>query len=798
MRDFPKQFVDAVRESVDLIAYVQRFHDLRKAGAAEYVDRKNPSLTFNQIKRIWSEFGSNRMGGKKTSGDVIDYEMARSGCSFTEAVETLASFAGIKLPAEYERDRKKKNGSNGHHQEEPPPPTGPDDYGGAPAGTQAFRPKGADITRTHDYTDRDGTLIYQVCRREFVKDGKRRKTFFQRRPVPGEDGNWINGLKGGVYLRRKDGDFVVADDDKLRDFKWRNAQQMDVPDCPHMLYRLGELMDECELPEDERRPIFIAEGEKDCDTLAAWGCVATTNSGGAKNWSADFPPFFAGCDVVILVDNDDAGRAHGDIVASSIKPYASRVRLLDWKEHWPNCAPKSDVTDWKERNGGSLEWLCEIVDGLEGWRPRKPASMFGAIHFSELDLPGPELEWLVKGIVTRGDVSIMYGNWGAGKSFLAVDMGMAIARGSSWFGRRTAVGSGELVVYQAGEGALGVKNRLRAYRQHHHIMEPLPFALLSQRVNFFVSDKDALALIEEIKSLQVFYGGRCAMLILDTFAAMSPGADENSGRDVGPVLERCRKIANTLGCHVMIIDHVNKAGEALRGWSGKEGNVDTSIRVEENLDEIIEQPGDRDGTPIPRTVRRWKLVKQKDQMRGAEGKFTLHAINLEQDKDGDWQTSAIVGALDAQEEAESKGAVTRGWAVLPKDEHITLFRCLDQTIRKRGRPPPPEVKAPPSAVAITKKEWQDAYHELSKGHFELDPAQINRLNSRIYRSQNVWVGMGLIETADIWVWRTGKKVHKVDRREYRRQEPQQEQRTTAPGEDAKDVEDILARDQGLM
>lgn len=63
-------------------------------------------------------------------------------------------------------------------------------------------------------------------------------------------------------------------------------------------------------------------------------------------------------------------------------------------------------------------------------------------------------EWLVKNVLTRGEQAMLVGASQSGKSFLAIDLAFAIARGVPWFGNKTRKG---LVVYQAGESAKGVR-----------------------------------------------------------------------------------------------------------------------------------------------------------------------------------------------------------------------------------------------------------------------------------------------------------------------------------------------------
>ncbi len=54
-------------------------------------------------------------------------------------------------------------------------------------------------------------------------------------------------------------------------------------------YRLPELA-----AADPRRSVFVVEGEKDADRLAALGAVATCNPGGAGKWRPEFGAHLAG------------------------------------------------------------------------------------------------------------------------------------------------------------------------------------------------------------------------------------------------------------------------------------------------------------------------------------------------------------------------------------------------------------------------------------------------------------------------------------------------------------------------
>ncbi|MFC1782299.1 phage/plasmid primase, P4 family [Planctomycetota bacterium] len=174
------------------------------------------------------------------------------------------------------------------------------------------------IVNTYDYCDESGKMIFQAVRFE-------PKDFKQRRP----DGNggWIFNLKG---IKR-------------------------------VLYRLPELI---------RAPIpgwiFISEGEKDSDNLAALGLTATTCPMGAGKWRSDYNQYFANRHVCILPDNDKPGREHAVKVANDLHGKAAMIKILAL----PGLAKGQDVSDWLS-NGGDKTKLIELVESAPIFEPTK-------------------------------------------------------------------------------------------------------------------------------------------------------------------------------------------------------------------------------------------------------------------------------------------------------------------------------------------------------------------------------------------------------------------------------------------
>lgn len=109
-----------------------------------------------------------------------------------------------------------------------------------------------------------------------------------------------------------------------------------------MLYRLPEVLAAIQ----GGKPVFIVEGEKDCDNMAALGYTATTNPMGAGKWLAgEYSASLSGANVYIIPDNDDVGRNHAKQVAQSIYKQAKSVRMVDLTKVCTELPAKGDISD---------------------------------------------------------------------------------------------------------------------------------------------------------------------------------------------------------------------------------------------------------------------------------------------------------------------------------------------------------------------------------------------------------------------------------------------------------------------
>jgi hypothetical protein len=239
--------------------------------------------------------------------------------------------------------------------------------------------------------------------------------------------------------------------------------------------------------------------------------------------------------------------------------------------------------------------------------------------------------WLIKGVLPDADMGVLFGASGSGKSFAALDMAGSIARGVDWRGRRVRKGR---VIVIAAEGGGGYGKRIKAYCQHHNLdLRDLDIGVITAAPNFLEADD-----ISEVVASIVAAGG-ASLLIVDTFAQVTPGANENAGEDMGLALKNARGLREATGAMCLLIHHAGKdASKGARGWSGIKAAADVEIEISREE----ESP-----------VRQMRTSKMKDGDDNLRWGFKLDIVDVGIDGDGDVITSCIVIETDAPAAAAS-------------------------------------------------------------------------------------------------------------------------------------------------
>ena len=348
----------------------------------------------------------------------------------------------------------------------------------------------------------------------------------------------------------------------------------------------------------------------------------------------------------------------------------------------------------------------------ESWPIIRPpfASKFGALPWSERHKPQTSThEWLIKNVLTRGEQAMLVGASQSGKSFLAIDLAFAIARGEPWFGSRVRKG---LVIYQAGESAKGVRDkRIPAYERHHRLQDDvsLPFVLLTLPIDLYGSDADADALIEECRHwAEVYPDVRLELLVIDTFSAATPGADENGSKDVSGIRRRCKKLELALGCTVLLVHHKNAAGTKARGHTSMFADVENVLDVA-----LVEHVEGKTHVPLKdvngRKVREVVVAKLKDGEDGRRWRFVLPSVTLGVDEDGDDVTSCVIDAPDmGVVEREPAGDRPAAAKKLPAQLYNYLISVRD-ALDEHGEAAPAGLSVPDGTQVVRKTYVSDLF-----------------------------------------------------------------------------------------
>lgn len=775
---YDQRILDDIRAALRVSTVVGRKFKLKKQGG-EYVAIDDPSLTVNDTKGLWWDFGAHKEGG-----DIFDFVQTHEGRSFPEAVEDLAAQAGIKLP-----------NANGHDQR------------GAPAKrADAARADGADrggdprteakgkreVVKAWDYVDPQGRP-YQVVRfQKKLADGgweknaagKTWKSFGQRRPSPDDDGAWVWGLnlidpETGApleFMRRGDGaDWSRFNEENFEAWRYTQRRKFGGQNVVNWLYGAPDVAAELVEERADQRTVFLPEGEAKVDVLTGWGLLATCNSGGAQNWTEAHAEFLRGAaDVVILEDNDGAGRERTSKIAPMLLARDARVRRLSFKDVWSGCPEKGDVKDWAESGEGSRAALVDIVAKLPDWTPDPYRSRYGAVSWrDQYRTASRKYEFLVTGIVPRWQMMLWYGESQIGKSFEVLDAAMHVARGERFAGRRVTRGG---VVVVAAEKGLGYVRRMNAYQKHHAISadDPLPFAVLTKPVSLFLNEKEADQLVDEVRALTATWSHPLEVLVIDTHQAATPGASIIKDEDVTKAHATYRRMMEALGCGMWIVHHKNAQG-GFRGslvlYNAIETAVELSFVTEGSAKDPQYKTDDKN-----RKVRRATVVKQSEGLAGITWDFVLNVVELGTDEWGDPVTSCVsveperAAQADHQRERKVDGTKRAGHRLNPGE--VTFFKAMLAAMAEHPAPPP--VGLPASiTTAVRWNDFTDAYKNIEPSSEADTPdgnrRYLNTIATAIRRARKYLFNVGIIGVEELkdaggkvtghLVWPTGKPVN---------------------------------------
>jgi hypothetical protein len=369
------------------------------------------------------------------------------------------------------------------------------------------------VVAYYEYKSEQGAPLFRVVRTE-------PKGFYQQRF---EGGQWVSGLG---QTRR-------------------------------VLYRLPDLLG----PNAAHVQLFVAEGERDVDALRSQGFVATCNAGGAGKWKAEYSDALTGRNVVILPDADEPGRKHATAVATALMGKAASIRIVE-------LPGAKDAAEWFEGRHTADE-LRALVEAAPQWspprkeravqrpapQPRRPSRILtGKSCLDTWGEPVKRIEWTIQDLLPKGGLYMLCDREKGGKSYLAIQVALAVTRGQPVFPNRDSFEPdkpGRVHYFDLEMDDETWKSRIRELCD-----TPERLMFLQRFTELGRLSETAIPELEDLLDREP-----CDLLVIDTLASV--GKASAAKVDIFSAqyqeLAQLRDLAHRRGITVLVVHHTSKA-----------------------------------------------------------------------------------------------------------------------------------------------------------------------------------------------------------------------------------------------
>lgn len=246
-------------------------------------------------------------------------------------------------------------------------------------------------------------------------------------------------------------------------------------------------------------------------------------------------------------------------------------------------------------------------------------------------------EFIVKKYIETETTNLWFGDPGSFKSFLTIDLAVAIAAGQQWAGEDTKQGA---VFYLAGEGHGGMARRIEACCRQRRIHEDTHFPLFVSNTAIPLSNNEIVDKLQE--AINKAQDQPIRLIVIDTLAANFGVGDENSTKDMSGFINLINmKLRKPLNCAVLINHHSGHGDKhRARGSSALDAGLDSYSKIyRDEMMVCVRQPG-----------------KMKDAEPFDDVWFDADVLKIDVDEDMNPVTSLTVNFnADYVEKSEVKG-----------------------------------------------------------------------------------------------------------------------------------------------
>jgi phage/plasmid primase-like uncharacterized protein len=350
----------------------------------------------------------------------------------------------------------------------------------------------------------------------------------------------------------------------------------------------------------ESETLLVAEGFATADSLFQATklavCIAF-NAGNLKPVTQMLAIQYIGKKIVICADNDASG-----VGMSKAKECGVDIVL-------PTI--DGDFNDMMSEKG--IDAVRDIVFGKV-----KQEGLFITIEDMMAGIKKPN--WLIKGILERGSMNLLFGESGAGKSHFALDWAFCAATGRDWHGHKIKEELKSLIIM--GEGLRGASMRFKALSQKYG--EAPKNIRLSRRSINLLDSKEADDILKIVAELDF----KPSIIMIDTLHRNMVG-DENSSEDMAMYFKSIELLARRLDAAIVTVHHSGHGDKGRsRGSSSIKAAMDAEFCVTKNGDGIT-----------------FSCTKSKDFGFGTDMSFVIKEVELEgevfYDEDDDKQITSV-------------------------------------------------------------------------------------------------------------------------------------------------------------
>jgi hypothetical protein len=305
-----------------------------------------------------------------------------------------------------------------------------------------------------------------------------------------------------------------------------------------------------------RKTIFLVEGETDTIRLKQEVMnnpdVGVLGLPGVESWSPDFMYHFTNTEnVYVILDNDEDYAVQGRVdacmhsIRETLGKRARRIKL-------PSSV--NDICDFFQQY--DLDALRLIVDRV----PKPGDSAFRSL---DLTLPPPPVKWMVEDMICQGDINLLIGEPGIGKSWFTMDLAIAIAGGKDTF----------------------LSHRINKHGRVLYIDEENPEDLVYQRMTKLGMTKDVAKNIRYISNagirldrdpdtlLEEAFSFDPILIVLDSLTRLHTEDENNAGAISKLFNDAIKPLSREAGAAVLLIHHVNKT-DSPSGYKRSRGSGD--------------------------------------------------------------------------------------------------------------------------------------------------------------------------------------------------------------------------------